>query len=67
MKRRCCTGGKTGVAVTTYESISRFNFPEKFRGSMVVADEAHYVKNPDTQRTKALRGQMNRCFLQEDV
>jgi len=43
-----------GVAVTTYESISRFTLPEKFKVSMVVVDEAHYVKNPDTQRTKAL-------------
>ncbi len=43
-----------GVAVTTCESISRFALPEKFRISMVVTDEAHYVKNPDTQRTKAL-------------
>ena len=45
-----------GVAVTTYESISRFRLPEKFRLSMVVTDEAHYVKNPETQRTKALLG-----------
>ena len=43
-----------GVAVTTFESISRFTLPEKFRISMVVTDEAHYVKNPETQRTKAL-------------
>ena len=43
-----------GVAVTTYESISRFRLPEKFRIAMVVTDEAHYVKNPETQRTKAL-------------
>lgn len=43
-----------GVAVTTYESISRFSLPEKFKISMVIADEAHYVKNPETQRTKAL-------------
>ena len=43
-----------GVAVTTYESISRFSLPEKFNISMIVVDEAHYVKNPDTQRTKAL-------------
>jgi len=42
------------VAVTTYESISRFELPEKFKISMVVTDEAHYVKNPETQRTKAL-------------
>ncbi|MBQ8164820.1 MAG: DEAD/DEAH box helicase [Clostridia bacterium] len=42
------------VAVTTYESISRFQLPEKFRISMVVTDEAQYAKNPETQRTKAL-------------
>lgn len=42
------------VAVTTYESVSRFNMPEKFKIGMLIADEAHYVKNPDTQRTKAL-------------
>lgn len=43
-----------GVAVTTYESISRFDLPEKFRFAFLVADEAHYVKNPETRRTKAL-------------
>lgn len=48
------------VAVTTYESISRFKLPEKFRISMVVTDEAHYVKNPETQRTKALIGLLQR-------
>ena len=42
------------VAVTTYESISRFQLPERFRICMVVTDEAHYVKNPETRRTKAL-------------
>ena len=43
-----------GIAVTTYESISRFTLPEDFRFSMLVADEAHYVKNPATRRTQAL-------------
>ncbi|MBQ7345387.1 MAG: DEAD/DEAH box helicase [Oscillospiraceae bacterium] len=43
------------VAVTTYESISRFSLPEKFKIGMIVVDEAHYVKNPDTIRTKALQ------------
>lgn len=49
------------VAVTTYESISRFQLPEKFRISMVVTDEAHYVKNPETQRTKALLNLLRRA------
>ena len=43
-----------GVAVTTYESISRFQLPARFPIAMIVTDEAHYVKNPETQRTKAL-------------
>ena len=45
---------KGGVAVTTYESISRFALPEDFRFSMLVADEAHYAKNPAAKRTQAL-------------
>ena len=43
-----------GIAVTTYESISRFTLPEDFRFSMLTADEAHYAKNPATRRTQAL-------------
>ena len=43
-----------GVAVTTYDSISRFTLPESFSFSLLVADEAHYVKNPAALRTQAL-------------
>ena len=43
-----------GVAVTTYESISRFALPQDFSFSLLVADEAHYVKNPQARRTQAL-------------
>ncbi len=43
-----------GVAVTTYEAISRFTLPDAFSFSMLVVDEAHYVKNPEAKRTKAL-------------
>lgn len=43
-----------GVAVTTYESISRFELPEDAKIDMLTADEAHYVKNPEAIRTKAL-------------
>lgn len=43
------------VCVTTYESISRFSIPETFPISMVVTDEAHYVKNPEAIRTKSLK------------
>ena len=43
-----------GAAVTTYESISRFALPESFSFAMLVADEAHYVKNPAARRTQSL-------------
>ena len=39
-----------GVGVTTYETINAFEMPSDYRYSMLVVDEAHYVKN-----TKALR------------
>jgi len=42
------------VAVTTFESISRFTLPEKFKFDFLVVDEAHYVKNPAAQRTIAM-------------
>ena len=43
------------IAVTTYESISRFSLPEKFKFDYLVVDEAHYVKNPAAQRTVAMQ------------
>ena len=43
------------IAVTTFESISRFSLPEKFTFDYLVVDEAHYVKNPEAQRTVAMQ------------
>jgi len=43
---------KGGVAVTTYESL-RSIAPRDIELGMLVADEAHYVKNPGAQRSKA--------------
>ena len=43
------------IAVTTFESISRFSLPEKFKFDFLVVDEAHYVKNPAAQRTVAMQ------------
>lgn len=40
-----------GVAVTTYETTPFFDLEEDFRYSMCVVDEAHYIKNPQAQRT----------------
>jgi SNF2 family DNA or RNA helicase len=48
------------IAVTTYESISRFDLPEKFTFDFLVVDEAHYVKNPEAQRTLAMQKLLNK-------
>ncbi len=40
-----------GVAVTNYESLSGFEYDEGFRFSMLVADEAHYLKNENSRRS----------------
>lgn len=40
-----------GVAVTTYETTGHFNLDSNFRFSMLIVDEAHYIKNPEAQRT----------------
>lgn len=40
-----------GVAVTNFESTSQFELKNGFRYSMLVVDEAHYIKNEGAQRT----------------
>ncbi len=47
--------GAGGVGVTTFETVRSITLP-RVRIAMLVVDEAHYVKNPDTQRSKALAG-----------
>ncbi len=44
-----------GVAVTTYETTGYFNFSDDFRFTMLVVDEAHYIKNPDAARSKNVK------------
>lgn len=41
-----------GVGVTTYETKKVFSTEENLQLGFLVVDEAHYVKNPDAQRTK---------------
>jgi SNF2 family DNA or RNA helicase len=45
--------GSGGVGITTFESVRSITLP-RVRVAMLVVDEAHYVKNPDTRRSKAL-------------
>ena len=40
------------VGVTNYESTSYIKFKYDFKYSMLVVDEAHYIKNKDARRTK---------------
>ena len=41
-----------GVAVTTFETTAHFTLADDFKYSMLVVDEAHYIKNPEAQRTQ---------------
>ena len=43
-----------GVAVTTYETLSRLAIEQFHNVSMLVVDEAHYIKNPKALRTNSL-------------
>ncbi|MBQ7077942.1 MAG: DEAD/DEAH box helicase [Lachnospiraceae bacterium] len=43
-----------GIGVTTYETLDKINLPEDFTYSILVVDEAHYVKNPKAERTQNL-------------
>lgn len=46
---------KGGVGVTTFEAVQSLAVPGSVRIAMLVVDEAHYVKNPDTQRSRTVR------------
>ncbi|MCD8205335.1 MAG: DEAD/DEAH box helicase [Clostridia bacterium] len=41
-----------GVALTTYETTSRIILRPDLRISLIVVDEAHYIKNPQAKRTQ---------------
>ena len=40
-----------GVGVTTYETLDKLDLSNVFNISLLIADEAHYVKNPKANRT----------------
>jgi SNF2 family DNA or RNA helicase len=44
-----------GVDITTFEAVHSLPLPGRPRVAMLVVDEAHYIKNPDARRSKALR------------
>ncbi|MFI2204887.1 DEAD/DEAH box helicase [Streptomyces sp. NPDC020192] len=50
-----------GVAVTTFDSLRGFPVPVQGRIGMLVVDEAHCVKNPETLRSQAVDRWAKRC------
>jgi SNF2 family DNA or RNA helicase len=44
-----------GVGITTFETVRSLPLPGRPRVGMLVVDEAHYIKNPQARRSKALR------------
>ncbi|GAA2577537.1 DEAD/DEAH box helicase [Actinomadura fulvescens] len=43
-----------GIAVTTLDVLHTLRVPDGVRIGMLVVDEAHFVKNPDTRRSRAV-------------
>ncbi|MEV8333595.1 DEAD/DEAH box helicase [Streptomyces niveus] len=48
------------VAVTTYDLLGSLSVPEDVPVGMLVVDEAHYVKNPETRRSRTVEGWASR-------
>lgn len=54
---------KGGTAITTYETASRIELPDRFAVDLLIIDEAQYVKNPEAQRSKAVRRLIGRSQM----
>ena len=55
-----------GVAVTTYETLNKFELRHRYTIGLLVVDEAHYVKNPDairTQNVMEIKKHAQRCLF----
>ncbi|PBC61523.1 helicase SNF2 [Streptomyces sp. Tue6028] len=50
-----------GVAITTFDVLHTLPAPDGAAPGMLVVDEAHYVKNPDTRRSRAVAAWTGRC------
>ena len=54
-------GAQGGVAITSYETLNKVPIPAVVDLALMVVDEAHYVKNPQAQRTKSVVAAMDRA------
>ncbi|MCW5950705.1 MAG: hypothetical protein KIT69_00330 [Propionibacteriaceae bacterium] len=43
------------IGITTYDTLRRLELPHDLRLAALIVDEAHFVKNPDTARSRAVR------------
>ncbi|WP_078855770.1 DEAD/DEAH box helicase [Streptomyces sp. NRRL F-5065] len=50
-----------GVGLTTFDALRGFPVPDGQDLGMLVVDEAHYVKNPEAQRSQAVARWAERC------
>lgn len=50
-----------GVAVSTYETLVRLELADMQKIDALIVDEAHYAKNPEAKRTKALQRVRGYC------
>ncbi|NBG88117.1 SNF2-related protein [Isachenkonia alkalipeptolytica] len=50
-----------GVGITTYGTLGSLGIPHDISIDCLVVDEAHYIKNSDTKRTKAVMGVIDNC------
>jgi superfamily II DNA or RNA helicase len=50
-----------GVALTTFDLLHTLPAPNGTKPGMLVVDEAHYVKNPDTRRARSIAGWTETC------
>ncbi|MFD0317077.1 DEAD/DEAH box helicase [Streptomyces flavalbus] len=53
--------GRGGVGVTTFDVLAGFPVPGGGELGMLVVDEAHYVKNPQTRRSQVVTEWAGRC------
>ncbi|MGW6792189.1 DEAD/DEAH box helicase [Streptomyces chartreusis] len=53
--------GRGGVAVTTFDALRGFPVPGRGELGMLVVDEAHFVKNPQTRRSMAVSEWAGHC------